>query len=161
MNRNLQILLIEDNDDDAAVFRYALKRAGIPNPLFVATDGQAAIQYLEGSHGYEDRLKYPFPSVIFTDIKMPRKTGFDVLEWLRAHPTCSVIPIIVLSGSSLSEDIKRAYEMGANAYLVKPSDAEVMQKMLKITYDFWAICEKPTLVAKKVFDATPTPGTEI
>lgn len=145
MERNLTILIIEDDPNDALLLRKALKREGIENPIQVVSDGADAIQYLQGEGPYTDRSHFPFPSVIFTDLKMPRMSGFDVLAWLRGHPNCNVIPIMILSASKEEKDVKRAYEMGANAYLVKPATLNELQDMVKTAYDFWAHCEKPVI----------------
>src|SRR5258708_6317532 len=109
------------------LLRLALNRCGIKNPVQIVTDGQEAIEYLQGAGKYHDRSQYPFPSVIFTDLKMPRVGGFEILEWLRAHPECSVIPVIILSASRLEADVQRAYQLGGNAYLVKPSKLEDLE----------------------------------
>jgi CheY-like chemotaxis protein len=143
VERHLTILIIEDDPNDVLLLRKALKRAGIENPIQVVNDGAEAIKYLQGEGRYCDRSHFPFPSVIFTDLKMPRMSGFDVLEWLRSHSHCSVIPIMILSASKEEKDVKRAYQMGANAYLVKPATLNELQEMVKTAYDFWAHCETP------------------
>src|SRR5258708_7971691 len=68
------------------------------------------LEYLRGSGPYEDRLKFPFPSLLFLEIRVPRRGGFEMLEWLRNNPDCSVIPVIILTASKLQSDIKRAYQ---------------------------------------------------
>ncbi len=143
MNRNLTILIVEDDENDMMLLKMALAKEGIKNPLQVVRDGYEAIEYLRAEGQYKDRAKFPFPSVIFTDLKMPRMSGFEVLAWLRNHPECSVIPVIILSASNQDADVKRAYQMGANAYLVKPSQISGLQEMVKTAFDFWALCEKP------------------
>ena len=148
MERNLTILIIEDDHNDVLLLKSALKRENINNPIQVVHDGQEGIDYLQGEGKFHDRDKYPFPSVIFTDLKMPRLSGFDVLTWLKSHPDCFVLPVIVLSASKLDEDIKKAYQMGANAYMVKPSQIEELQEMIKTAYKFWAYCEKPRMPVK-------------
>jgi CheY-like chemotaxis protein len=143
VDANLLILIIEDDPNDVIILKHALTRAGINNPVKVVQDGKEAIDYMRGEGKYRDRFQYPFPKVIFSDLKMPRMGGFDVLHWLRTHPECSVIPVIILSASKQDEDIKRAYQMGANAYLVKPSQIEDLQEMVKTAFKFWAWCEIP------------------
>ena len=143
MDGKLTILIVEDDPNDALILKKALAREGIKHTIQVVPGGQEAINYLQGQGQYSDRSQFPFPSVIFTDLKMPRISGFDVLHWLRTHPECSVIPVIILSASKLDEDIKRAYQMGANAYLVKPTQIRDLQQMVKTAFDFWALCEKP------------------
>ncbi|MDB6066506.1 MAG: two-component system response regulator [Pedosphaera sp.] len=145
MEGDMTILIIEDDPNDVLLLKKALSRAGINNPIQVATDGAQAIRYLQGEGEYGDRLRFPFPSVIFTDLKMPRMSGFDVLQWLRTHQECSVIPLIILTASKMDEDVRKAYQLGANAYLVKPSSIEELQEMVKASYEFWAWCEKPVV----------------
>ncbi|MDB6122762.1 MAG: two-component system response regulator [Pedosphaera sp.] len=145
MERHLTILIAEDEPNDVLLLRKALAREGIDNPIQVVNDGMEAIKYLQGEGQYVDRAHYPFPSVIFTDIKMPRMGGFEILKWLHTHPDCSVIPVIVLSASAEEKDIKQAYELGANAYLVKPATLGELQEMMRVTYQFWKQCAKPVI----------------
>ena len=142
---SLTILIIEDNENDIFILKSALRRAGINDPIQVVRDGEEAIHYLQGTNGFEDRSTHPFPKVIFTDIKMPRMSGFEVLHWLRSHPDCAVIPVIMLTASKMNEDVKKAYQMGANAYLVKPTSIDDLTEMVKTAYDFWRWCEKPVI----------------
>lgn len=137
------ILVVESDVDSVALLKLALTRAGIDNPVQVVKNGAEAVDYLCGRGAYQDRSRYPFPKVMFTEIKLPRMGGFEVLEWLRNHPNCSVIPVIVLSASSEDEDIRRAYQMGANAYLIKPSALDDLQQMVKTAFEFWKWCVVP------------------
>src|SRR5581483_1836116 len=144
MRRDLTILIAEDSENDALLLQMALKRAGIKERVYVVADGVEAIAYLRGEGKYKDRSKFPFPNVLFTDLKMPRMSGFEVLQWLRSNPECFIIPIIVLSASQLDDDIRKAYQLSANAYLVRPGKFEDLQKILKLAFEFWDKCEKPT-----------------
>ncbi|MDB6016031.1 MAG: CheY-like response regulator receiver domain protein [Pedosphaera sp.] len=143
VNRNLTILIVEDNSNDVLLLQKALTKAGITNPVRVVEDGVDAINYLRGADKFKDRAEFPFPSVIFTDLKMPRMGGFEVLEWLRSHPECSVLPVIVFTNSRIDEDIRRAYQLGANSYIVKPQEFEKFVELLRVTYEYWSWCEKP------------------
>ena len=143
MERNLTILIAEDGEDDALFLRRAMKKLGWANPVHILTDGGEVMKYLKGEEKYRDRSHFPFPSVLFMDIKMPRVSGFDVLQWLRDHPGCRIIPIIMFSGSALVEDVERAYQLGANAYIVKPMGLDDLTAILKSTFDFWSKCAKP------------------
>ena len=143
MKQDFTILIVEDSEDDVFLLKKALQRENITNPVQVVRDGQQAIDYLCGKEPYSDRQQYPFPKAIFCDLKLPHLNGFDVLQWLRAHPDCSVIPFIIMSASKEDVDIKRAYQMGANAYLYKPNDLLELQKMVKTAFEFWAWCETP------------------
>ncbi len=143
MKHSLTILIAEDDPDDADLLQMALVRAGINNPLQFVPNGEKAIDYLRGAGAYGDRDRFPFPGVVFCDLQMPEHDGFAVLAWLKNHPDCSVIPFIILSGSDRDEEVKRAYEMGANAYLVKPSRLQDLLEMVKTTFHFWAWCAIP------------------
>ena len=124
MKRNLTVLVAEDDPNDAELLRLALRAEGLGNPVQIVENGQKAIAYLCGQGEFSDRQRYPFPSVMFTDLKMPMVGGFEILQWLRDHPECNVIPVIVLSGSKLPGDVKRAYQLGANSYIQKPVDLD-------------------------------------
>ena len=98
-----------------------MRNIGVEAPVQIVTDGEQVISYLRGEGSFADRQQFPFPGVIFLDIKMPRLGGFGVLEWVHKHPECHVIPTMMFSSSSHPDDVKRAYQLGANAYLVKPA----------------------------------------
>lgn len=143
MNRNLTILVAEDDENEAFLLKRSLTKAGINNPVQVVSDGQESIDYLAGTGRFGDRKEFPFPSVIILDLKMPRVNGFEVLKWLRQHPTHAVIPVIVMTNSNLPGDIRRAYELGANSYIVKPHGLQDLVRALRLVYEYWALCEKP------------------
>jgi DNA-binding response OmpR family regulator len=115
------ILLVENNEDDLTLFRYAFQQAGIKRTLLTVSDGDEAIQYLRGDDEYSDREKFPFPSLLMLDWRLPTVSGYEVLLWLRTSGLLKILPVAVLSGSDYSKDIKDAYELGANSYIVKPS----------------------------------------
>lgn len=139
------ILIAEDNPQEVALLKMALRKSGIEGPIQIVSDGEEVIKYLRAQPPYDDREKYPFPYTVFLDLKMPRRDGFGVLEWLKNHPECAVIPTIVMTCSSDAHDIKRAYQLGANAYMVKPTTIEDFTLMIRLTIDYWRICQKPEL----------------
>lgn len=143
VNRNLDILIVDKDPDYFEVLKIAFRRNQINNPLHAVHDGQQAIDYLCAAGAFADRALHPFPSVIFTEIRLPRLSGFEILKWLRQHPQCSVIPVIVLSASDIEDDIHRAYSMGVNSYIIKPETLDQLQSIIRITFDYWAICAKP------------------
>ncbi|HZQ46640.1 MAG TPA: response regulator [Verrucomicrobiae bacterium] len=145
MNSDFTILIAEDLENDVVLLKMALQREGIHNPIQVVQDGKEAIDYLCGHGIYADRNKYPFPRLLFCDLKMPRMGGFEILKWLRSHSECSIIPVIILTASGQDEDVRRAYQMGANAYLVKPAKIGDLQKMVKTAFEFWAWCAIPSI----------------
>ncbi len=131
------ILLIEDNADDAELIRYAFVKAGIPDPLVTVGDGATAIAYFEGSGRYNDRDAHPYPNLVLLDLKLPRRSGYDVLRAVRDNPATKHTPVVVLTSSSQEADIRRAYEFGANAYLVKPVGRDALLAIVRSLDSFW------------------------
>ena len=132
-------LLIEDSDPDAFLTQAELKRR--PNARVERVkDGQEAIDYLLGTQPYNDRKRYPYPDVILLDLKLPRVDGFDFLEWRRTESPreLRVIPVVILSGSDLQEDVCRAYFLGANRYMAKPSGLERLRKQMELADEVWS-----------------------
>ena len=112
-------LLVEDNEDDAFFMRRAFQDAGLHNPLHIVTNGEEAIDYMAGAAPFADRDKHPLPDMIFLDLKMPGRDGFDVLAWLRQEKKFEV-PVAVLTSSPEEIDRTRARQLGADCYLLKP-----------------------------------------
>src|SRR6266487_3652096 len=131
------ILLVEDEENDVFFLKYAFKEVGILNPLQVAQDGQEAIDYLSGNGGYADRERFPLPCLTLLDLKLPRVMGLEVLKWMREQPGLKNLPVIILTSSRLGPDIERAYELKANAYLVKPSSPPELRKIATGIKEFW------------------------
>jgi CheY-like chemotaxis protein len=131
MAKELPILLAEDDENDVLLLRRALRICGFPNPLQVVSDGEMAIAYLRGDGAYADRSQHPLPTLILTDLKMPRRSGFDLIGWIRGRAELQNTPIIVLSASGESSDIDRAYQLGANFYFVKPGKFDECVNLVK------------------------------
>jgi CheY-like chemotaxis protein len=141
---DLTVLLVEDDSDDIVLTRIALHDAGV-EPLFVTRDGDEAVAYLAGGEGYADRTAHPLPGLILLDLKLPRRSGFEVLEWLRAQPGLRRIPVVVLTSSRESIDINRAYELGANSYMVKPVSNDALLGLARTLNMYWFVfAERPT-----------------
>jgi len=124
------ILIAEDDDNDICLIKRAFHKANFDNPLTVVKDGEQAVAYLEGTGPYSDRQNHPPPALMLLDLKMPRKTGFEVLEWIRERPEFNHLPVVVLTSSQESSDISRAYALGANSYLVKPANFASLVDMM-------------------------------
>jgi len=131
------ILLAEDNQDDVWLWSEGLKAAGHEPGPFIVRDGVEAIDYLAGHGVYADRGLYPFPSLMLLDLSMPRRNGFEVLEWWKSAPHPRHLTIIVLTGSGMREDIERAYSLGAASYLMKPAHLPEVTEMARRALDFW------------------------
>lgn len=114
------LLLVEDNEDDVFIFQRAFRRAGLIHPVQVASDGQEAIDYLSGAGRYSDRRAHPLPAIVFLDLKLPRRSGHDVLAWITEQTELPRMPVIILTSSAEQRDLQRARELGALHYLVKP-----------------------------------------
>src|SRR6266480_2789801 len=104
------ILLAEDREDDIVILRKAFAQTDFPGSLFVVRDGDEAIAYLEGATPYGNRAEYPLPALLLLDLKMPRKSGFEVLAWIREQPGLKRLPVVVLSSSNQNPDINRAFD---------------------------------------------------
>lgn len=140
------ILMAEDDENDVFFVERAFKQAQIANPLHRVKDGEDAVAYLRGDGEYADRDKFPVPYLLLLDLKMPRKNGFEVIAWLRQQPGLKRLPVVVLTSSKEDPDVNRAYELGANTYLVKPVKFDGLVDMMKTLNLYWLIlAEKPTV----------------
>lgn len=131
------VLLVEDDPDDAELISHAFGKAGIVNPVITVDDGDEAIHYVQGRLAYADRRRFPVPSLILLDLKLPRRSGFEVLEAIRATEATRRVPVVVLTSSSQEDDIRRAYDVGANSYLVKPVGRDALVAMVQALDAFW------------------------
>lgn len=143
MGTIVTVLIAEDDDNDALLIQRAFKENGLPRPPHIVGDGSEAIAYMHGDGIYADRVAHPFPNVVILDLKMPRVSGFEVLEWLNQNPDYRVIPTIVWSNSADRRDVKHAFCLGAHGYLCKPSDYNEFEAMVGRLLAFWEDCEKP------------------
>jgi CheY-like chemotaxis protein len=138
------ILLVEDNPDDVLLIRRAFKKAGLGHSLQVATHGEEAVDYLCGEGEFGDRDQHPFPALVLLDLQLPRRSGHEVLAWLRAQEELRRLPVVVLTSSREPRDINRAYDLGANSYLVKPVSFDALLEMVQVLERFWmALAERP------------------
>jgi len=131
------ILVAEDSKADCELLKRAFQKANVSVRLNIVMDGQEAIDYLSGEADYGDRTENPFPCAILLDLKMPRMNGFDVLAWLRGQPSLKRLPVIVLTSSDEPRDINRAYDLGANSYLLKPTQSEKLDDMARQLQSYW------------------------
>jgi CheY-like chemotaxis protein len=131
------ILYAEDEENDAFFLGRAFKEAGIVHPLVVVGDGQEAIDYCSGQGEYANRERHPLPCLVLLDLNMPKKSGIEVLEWIRTQPALTTVPVIILTSSLQDADIDLAYRQGANAYLAKPSQPGELVAMTRSIRDFW------------------------
>ena len=131
------ILLVEDDDNDVLFLKSAWKKAEMTLPLEVVSDGQKAVDYLSGADKYADRQKYPLPRLVLLDLNLPCKNGFEVLQWIREHPAVRTLLVLVLTSSTSEVDAHRAYTLGANSYVIKPSSPDQLQELTSLIKLYW------------------------
>ena len=133
----------------------AFKKAGIANPIQISRDGEEAVAYLSGEGEFADRDRFPLPVVLLLDLKMPRRSGFSVLKWMREQPDLKYLPVVVLTASDQAADIKMAYELGANSYLVKPVGFDALYEMVKTLKLYWLVLNQKPQIRLIVNHAMP------
>ena len=149
MKRDL-ILMAEDDEAQAALALKAFERTGLANPILVVSDGVEVIEYLAGEGKYANREDYPFPGLLLLDLKMPNKDGFDVLEWLRGQADLRRLRVVVLTDSQNKTDVNRAYELGANSYLIKPVGLRDFVSLAEAVKGYWMwLSERPEVKKPK------------
>ena len=131
------VLLVEDNATDVLLIKRAFAQAMMANPVHVISDGDAAVAYLNGDGVYADRLTHPLPILILLDLKLPRRSGLEVLEWLKGQEALRRIPVVMLTSSEQPRDVDAAYDSGVNSYLVKPVEYDSLFQMLKAVNLYW------------------------
>jgi CheY-like chemotaxis protein len=140
------VVLVDDNPDDVLLMQRAFKATSISAPLVVITSGASAIEYLSGQGPYADRTTHPLPLLMLLDLKMPRVSGFDVLAWVRTQPALKRLPVVVLTSSSQEEDVNRAYDLGVNSYIVKPSGVREIAVVAEQIEAYWLrLNQRPAL----------------
>ena len=137
------ILLVEDNEDDVFFITRAFKAAGLPVSLTRVENGQRAIDYLSQRPPFDDLARFPIPALVLLDLKMPFLSGFEVLRWIRQESRNARVPVIVFTSSNQERDIEQAYELGANAYLVKPDRADACSELAGLIKQFWLEANLP------------------
>lgn len=130
------ILLVDDNPHDVVLIRLAFRKVGIIDTIQLVKDGTEAMRYITGEGHYGDRHQFPLPTLILLDLKMPQTSGFEVLQGIRRQPGLEEVAVVVMSGSKNDEDIQKAYSLGANMYLAKPSRFEDLVRLMESLKDY-------------------------
>ena len=133
------VLVVEDDSIDAFMIRRAFRKADVSTPLAFVDNGDAAVDYLAGRPPYDDRQQHPLPALILLDLKLPRRSGLEVLEWLRAQPGLRRLPVVILTSSMESKDMRKAYDIGCNSYLIKPVDFEGLRHAVQTVGLYWLV----------------------
>ena len=147
------ILLAEDREEDIILIKKAFAKAKIRNPLSIVQNGEEAINYLSGLGQFSNRRQYPFPVLLLLDLKMPRVDGFEVLRWIKSQPSLCALRVVVLTSSEDIRDVNKAYQLGANSFLVKPLDFYNTVAMAETILDYWLstnMCSGPSPTASRL-----------
>ncbi len=142
INNELEILLVEDNMNDAELTIRALKKNHLANRLVHVKDGEEALQFLFSEGRYAGRAQEENPKVIFLDLKMPKLTGIEVLRRIKSDERTHKIPVVVLTSSNQDPDIQTCYDLGANSYVVKPVEFDTFVKAVSDLGMYWMILNK-------------------
>lgn len=137
------ILLVEDDPNEIYLTRRAFQKANINVSLQIIDDGDSAIAYLSGTGEYADRQRFPIPKLILLDLKLPCRSGHEILAWLRQHPYLNLLPVVIFTSSREPADINLAYELGANSYLVKPSGLKALKRVVETLSLYWLVDNEP------------------
>lgn len=122
---------------DAMLLERAVRRTGTSFELVRVLNGEELINYVEGTGAFADRAKHPAPELVLLDLKMPVKDGFAVLRWRQKHEEALGLPVVVFSSSGLRADIERAYALGANSYVTKPTGSHRLEGMVRALHEWW------------------------
>jgi DNA-binding response OmpR family regulator len=131
------ILQVEDEANEVFLLQRAFAQAGIANPVQVASDGQMAIDYLSGSGRFADRVRFPMPGLMLLDLKLPRRSGREVLEWIRFQPGLNKLVVIVFTSAQYVGDVSLAYELGAKSFIIKPTDFSQYLDIARLLKGWW------------------------
>ena len=135
----VEILLVEDNPEDAELTLRALKKHNLANKIFVVTDGEEALDFIFTKGKFADRDDGQEPRVILLDLKLPKISGLEVLEKIKADKVKKLIPVVVLTSSKEEKDIVESYRLGVNSYIVKPVDFEKFVEAVKDLGLYWLL----------------------
>jgi two-component system response regulator len=135
--RNIDILLVEDNPYDAELTVRALRKRKLANRIHLAADGAEALDYIFGRGAFTNRSDFKHPKVIFLDLKLPKVSGLEVLAAIKSDPNTHSIPVVILTSSREDPDIKQAYSLGANSYVVKPVNFDDFTETLSELGFYW------------------------
>ncbi|WP_316784922.1 response regulator [Pedobacter frigiditerrae] len=140
---NIEILFVEDSVDDAALTIRALNKSGFTQKLLHVKDGAEALDFLYCKGVFASRNPNQFPTLILLDLKMPKVSGIQVLEQVKADKRMKSIPVVMLTSSNEGPDIERCFELGANSYIVKPVESDNFSKAIKEIGLYWMVLSQP------------------
>ena len=140
--QEVEVLIVEDNDEDAELTIRALKKHHLANHVVHLSDGEQALDFIFGRGNYSGRVILQMPKVILLDIKMPKISGLEVLQAVKSDPLTKVIPVVILTSSEEDPDIKKAYALGANSYIVKPVEFDNFSRTVADLGLYWMVVNR-------------------
>ena len=141
---SVEILLVEDNPQDAELTIRALRKSNLANQLFHVEDGAEAMDFLFNRGKYKDRENAISPKVVFLDLKLPKVNGLEVLRAIKMDERIRTIPVVVVTSSSEDPDVRTAYELGANSYIIKPVDFDSFLRTMNTLGFYWLLVNHPS-----------------
>ena len=146
-NQSADILIVEDNQNDALLTIRSLKQHNLASSLVHVTDGQAAVDYLFAKGAYSERNPLNLPKVVLLDLKLPKLNGLEVLSLIRADGRTKILPVVILTSSQEESDLIESYKLGVNSYIVKPVEFENFSKAIVDVGLYWLMLNKPPVRA--------------
>ncbi len=134
----LTILHVDDDPNDVLLVQRAFRKINCAVNLQAVADGEQAVAYLSGTGQFQDRARFPFPELVLMDLKMPRKTGLEVLAWIRANVATRRLIVVMFTSSRHEADVNKAYELGTNSYLLKPVGFDELLEMVRTLGLYWS-----------------------
>ena len=144
--RQVEILLVEDNPDDAELTLHTLRKENLANNIHVARDGEEALEFLFCTGAYADRSFENPPKLILLDVKLPKVDGMEVLKRLKADARTRTIPVVILTSSKEERDLIKGYDLGANSYIQKPVDFDQFRETVKTVGMYWLLINQPPVI---------------
>ena len=138
MTKAFTILHVEDDPNDVLLLQRALKKLNINADVRPVSDGDQAVAYLTEIANSSDGKAPPVPGLVLLDLKMPRKSGLEVLAWIRSQPRFKRLLVVVFTSSRHDDDLNKAYDLGANSYLVKPVEFESLRELMNSVIHYWS-----------------------
>lgn len=145
--RQIEILLVEDNNDDVELTLHALRKEKLANHIHVARDGEEALDFLFCNGAHEGRSTEPPPKLVLLDLKLPKVDGMEVLRRLKADPRTRTIPVVILTSSKEERDLVQGYGLGANSYIQKPVDFQQFRNTVKSAGFYWLLINQAPVPA--------------
>jgi len=150
MNHEVEILLVEDNPNDAELALRALRKNNLANNVFRVCDGEEALDFIFARGQFKDRNKLIIPRLILLDLKLPKINGLEVLKIIKTDPVTKLIPVVVLTSSKEESDLIESYRLGANSYIVKPVDFDKFIDSVRDIGMYWLLLNQQPDIKKLI-----------